>query len=141
MKVLFNAIMLFVFITAFCSCSSNAGPEVINEAVQVAETWLELIDAGEYAESWEHSAALFKSSISREKWEQTLNGARRPLGSMNVRKLKSTKYATALPGAPDGEYVVIQFATSFANKKSSVETVTPMKDPDGFWRVSGYYIK
>lgn len=48
---------------------------------------------------------------------------------------------TQLPGAPDGEYAVIQFETSFANKKSAIETVTPMKDPDGKWRVSGYFIK
>jgi hypothetical protein len=53
----------------------------------------------------------------------------------------STTYATELPGAPDGEYVVIQFAASFKAKKSAVETVTPMKDEDGSWRVSGYYIK
>ena len=48
---------------------------------------------------------------------------------------------TSLPGAPDGEYVVIQFDTSFTNKKVAVETVTPMKDEDGIWRVSGYYVK
>ena len=40
-----------------------------------------------------------------------------------------------------GEYVVIQFETSFENKKAAVETVTPMMDKDGIWRVSGYYIK
>ncbi|MEW6584469.1 MAG: DUF4019 domain-containing protein, partial [Nitrospirota bacterium] len=54
--------------------------------------------------------------------------------------VKSKKYATSLPGAPDGEYVVIEFETSFENKKSAVETVTPMMD-SGKWRVSGYYIK
>jgi len=48
---------------------------------------------------------------------------------------------TSMPGAPDGEYVVIQFESSFANKESAVETVTPMKGEDGVWRVSGYYIK
>jgi len=37
--------------------------------------------------------------------------------------------------------VVIQFQTSYENKKSAVETVTPMVDPDGEWRVSGYYIR
>jgi hypothetical protein len=45
------------------------------------------------------------------------------------------------PGAPDGEYVVIQFETSFEKKKSSIETITPIKEKDGSWRVSGYYIK
>jgi hypothetical protein len=53
----------------------------------------------------------------------------------------SASYQTSLPGAFDGEYVVIQFETSFENKKSAVETVTPMKDKDGRWRVSGYFIK
>jgi hypothetical protein len=46
-----------------------------------------------------------------------------------------------LPGAPDGEYVVIQFEASFEKKKAAVETVTPMVDEDGEWRVSGYYLK
>jgi hypothetical protein len=55
--------------------------------------------------------------------------------------VKSKEYATSLPGAPDGEYVVIQFETSFENKNDAVETVTPMKDEDGKWRVSGYFIR
>ena len=50
-------------------------------------------------------------------------------------------YTTNLPGAPDGEYVVIQYKTSFQNKASAIETVTPMRDPDGVYRVSGYYIR
>ena len=41
----------------------------------------------------------------------------------------------------DEEYVVIQFNTVFENKAKAVETITPMKDPDGKWEVSGYYIK
>lgn len=53
----------------------------------------------------------------------------------------ATSYMTSLPGAPDGEYVVVQFETSFTNKKAAAETVTPMLENDGQWRVSGYYIK
>ena len=67
--------------------------------------------------------------------------ARKPLGKLVSRDLKSARYAASLPGAPDGEYVVIQFATSFENKKSAIETITPMRGADGKWRVSGYYIK
>jgi hypothetical protein len=46
-----------------------------------------------------------------------------------------------LPGAPEGRYVVIQYETVFENKASAVETITPMLDPDGAWRVSGYLIR
>jgi hypothetical protein len=37
--------------------------------------------------------------------------------------------------------VVLQFDASFEHKASGVETVTPTKDVDGQWRVSGYFIK
>jgi hypothetical protein len=45
------------------------------------------------------------------------------------------------PGGPDGTYVVIRFETVFEKKSAAVETVTPMRDPDGVFRVSGYYIR
>jgi hypothetical protein len=66
---------------------------------------------------------------------------RKPLGKLISRSIKDATHTTSLPGAPDGEYVVIQFQTSFENKKSAIETITPMMDPDGVWRVSGYFIK
>ncbi len=53
----------------------------------------------------------------------------------------SKLYATSLPGAPKGQYVVVQYKTSFANKPSAIETITPMLEKDKKWRVSGYYIK
>jgi hypothetical protein len=46
-----------------------------------------------------------------------------------------------LQGAPDGKYVTIRYETVFENKASAVETITPMLDPDGIWRVSGYFIR
>jgi hypothetical protein len=70
-----------------------------------------------------------------------LQAVRKPLGKPISRQVKTKTYKTSLPGAPDGEYVVIQFETSFENKKSAIETVTPMMDKDGTWRVSGYFIK
>ena len=57
------------------------------------------------------------------------------------KAVKSKQYATSLPGAPDGQYVVIQYKTAFENKKAGVETITPMLDKDKKWRVSGYFIK
>jgi hypothetical protein len=111
------------------------------EALGAAETWLALVDDGEYSESWETTAVLFRSAVTKKQWERALNAARKPLGRLIARRLKSKQYATSLPGAPDGEYVVIQYEASFENKKAAVETVTPMLDEDGNWRVSGYYIR
>ena len=60
---------------------------------------------------------------------------------MKSRELLSKLYSTNLPDAPKGQYVVVQYKTSFANKPSAIETITPMLDKDKKWRVSGYCIK
>jgi len=57
------------------------------------------------------------------------------------RKLTNAKYSKSLPGAPDGEYVVVQYQTSFEHKKEAVETVTSALGKDGSWRLAGYFIK
>ena len=111
------------------------------EALEAAEAWLALVDSGDYDKSWDTAAAYCRGAITKEKWEQSLEGVRPPFGKVLSRKVKSKQYATLLPGAPDGEYVVIQFETSFANKSDAVETVTPMRDEGGKWRVSGYFIR
>lgn len=110
-------------------------------AVSAAQKWLSMVDEGRYVESWKEAAEYFRNAVKENQWEQSLQAVRKPLGKLVLRKVKSQSYRTSLPGAPDGEYVVIMFETSFENKKSAVETVTPMLDKDGNWRVSGYYIK
>jgi hypothetical protein len=110
-------------------------------AQSAAEAWLKLVDAGDYAGSWEQAAKVFKGAIKQTDWSQMAAGVRNPLGKVVSRKLKSRQYAEKMPGAPDGKYVVVQYDTVFERKASAVETVTPMEDPDGVWRVSGYYIR
>jgi len=110
-------------------------------AVAAAKEWLVLVDEGKYAETWDAAAELFQNAVPKGQWVQQLGGARRPLGKVLKRELRSKAYKTSLPGAPDGEYVVIQFEASFADRKAAVETVTPMLEKDGRWRVSGYFIR
>lgn len=110
-------------------------------AVNASKAWLKLVDEGKYSESWYEAAQYFKNAITREQWKTSLESVRNPLGKVLSRNLKSKKYTKTLPGAPDGEYVVIQYETSFQNKQQAIETITPMLDKDGKWKVSGYYIK
>ncbi len=115
--------------------------EAEQAAVAAAERWLSLIDADDFTENWNQAASLFKSVVSLEQWKASLEAAQVPLGKVVSRKLKSKKYLEELPGAPDGEYVVIEYETSFQRKKNGVETITPMKDADGEWHVSGYFVR
>jgi hypothetical protein len=111
------------------------------KAVSAAEKWLNMVDEGRYSDSWQGAAEYLRNAINQEQWNRSLRAVRKPLGEVVSRQMKTATYKTSLPGAPDGEYVVIQFDTSFENKKAAIETVTPMMDQDGRWRVSGYYIK
>jgi len=111
------------------------------ETEKSAAAWLELVDAGQYAKSWEEAAAYFKGAVSKENWQKALEAHRRPLGKLGSRKLTDATFAKTLPGAPDGQYVVMKYETSFEKKKSAVETVTFMLDIDGKWRAAGYFIR
>jgi hypothetical protein len=110
-------------------------------AESAANAWLALIDAGNYSASWSEASSLFRQHIPQSQWQTMAAGVRVPLGALKSRKLQSATVTHSVPGAPDGEYVVVTFASSFENKASAIETVTPMLDADGTWRVSGYYIR
>ena len=137
---LISRFLLLPLLLALCAAShAQKKPEQL--AQQSSDAWLGLVDSGKYAESWQEASALFKSHVTKEQWQSALHATRDPLGKMLSRKLKSATYKTTLPGAPDGEYVVVQYESSFEHKQSTVETITPMLDKDGKWRVSGYFIK
>jgi hypothetical protein len=138
-KVLFAVTCVGLFLLNWLPAFADEAAE--KKALEASDMWLKLSDSGRSSESWETAAELFRNAVSKEQWSQSLNAVRKPLGKVVKRSVKSKQYATSLPGAPDGEYVVIQYETSFEKKKSSIETVTPMLEKDGKWRVSGYYIK
>lgn len=110
-------------------------------ARSAALTWLTLVDAGDYAQSWATAAELFRNRIGRDAWVSRVSGLREPLGAVKSRELQSAKFQRSLAGAPDGEYVIVEYATRFEHKAATLETVVPMKDSDGHWHVSGYFLK
>lgn len=134
-------VLLAVGVLSILGCRSASNRDAEAAAVAAAKAWLLLVDSEKYEESWDEAAELFKGAVTRGSWRQSMETVRKPLGKNISREVKSKSYSTSLPGAPDGEYVVVQFKASFENKKTAVETVTPMVDKDGKWRVSGYYIK
>jgi hypothetical protein len=122
-------------------CGKQAGAGGEQAATSAAQTWLTEIDNGDYAQSWQNTAAFFQTAVTEEKWKTSMETFRKPLGDLVSRTLKSAQAMTKLPGAPEGQYVVMQFETSFANKKSAIETVTFMLEKDGQWKSAGYFIK
>jgi hypothetical protein len=120
--------------------AARAAEDFDHAAQASAEKWLALVDAGDYGRSYDAAASFFRKALTKEQWVEAVGKARGPLGRLESRRLLGAKPMTELPGAPKGEYVVMQYEAKFAGG-TGVETITPMKDSDGTWRVSGYYVR
>ncbi len=108
----------------------NITPKV--DALPAIESWLTLMDAGNYAQSWDAAAKYFQKAITKEEWIERLGSARQPQGKVISRKLRTSWRF--------GSRFTAKFDTQFAGLKAAVETVTFSRERDGQWRAIGYLI-
>ena len=108
--------------------------------VTAARAWLSLIDSKSWEQSWSAAGTMFKSQVSQAGWASASQRVREPLGTVSSRSLKSATRTSSLPGVPDGEYEILQFQTSFAQKSDATEMVVLAHEPSG-WKVDGYFIR
>lgn len=141
MRIILAVAAVLGLATAGCTKDEKADGEIERHAISAANQWLEIVDTGRYAESWDTACTYFRGAVPKDQWVPQIRAVREPLGAVLRREVSSTKHTTELPGAPDGDYVVIQYHTSFEHKARAIETVTPMRDEDGVFRVSGYYVR
>lgn len=139
LAVLLVATALIAGIAFGCGSKTNRAAE--QAATAAGRKWLAEIDNGQYAQSWQDASAFFQNRVTEKVWESDMNTFRKPLGGLESRNLEFAQYATQLPGAPDGQYVVMRFGTSFANKRSAIETVTFMLETNGQWKSTGFFIR
>ncbi len=136
--------LIFNLLAVCCGLFILASPVTANQeqaAIEAAEHFLFLIDNGHYAQSWEEAADFFKQQVPKQEWIRQISSLRPAFGRPVKRKVQFKNTAQKLRGAPDGDYLIIQYATSFSAKQQAMETVTPVLEKDGQWRVVGYYIR
>ena len=108
---------------------------------KLALAMVKLIDAGEYGSVHDNADELLRSAVTRDDFIKMTGAVIAPLGARKSIERTSATYTTTAPGAPDGKYVILQFASSFENKAAAVETITFREAEPNFWRLAGYYIK
>ena len=119
---------------------SRAAEQDEAAGVQAAESWLKLVDGGQYGASWDEASTTFRNTVSRSAWEKKATAVREPLGKVVARTLASKQLTHELPGAPDGTYVVVTYNTKFEHKERAVETVFLTLE-GGRFRGAGYFIR
>jgi hypothetical protein len=106
-----------------------------------ARDWIALVDKADYVASWRAAGAKFQANITAERWAEAAKRVRVPLGEVKRRSGARTTFRHSFRGVPEGDYALVLFRTSFAQKAEAAETVTLEHEPDGKWRVIGYFIR
>jgi hypothetical protein len=137
-----RSLLIFALISLTSIAAARAADTSPTEqATAAARDWLAVVDAGEYGKSWDEAAAVLRQNMTKAQWERAASAVRRQTGALKSRELQSAQPAQELPGVPAGDYVVLTYRSSFADAPAATETVTPMREADGKWRVAGYRVK
>lgn len=118
----------------------KADPKVA-AARAAAESFLKLIDAGQFDKAYGLCAVALKQKAKQDMFVGAMSGLRSKLGANTLRNFFSATPKTELPGAPKGKYVVLMYVSDFAKQKGLRELITPMQEADGSWKVAGYYVQ
>jgi len=103
--------------------------------------WINLIDQYQYGATWLEAGILVKDVTTQKQWAAAMKETRSGLGVVHSRKVSSHQSATSLPGGTKGNFMIIKYATNYANKPSMVETITLMTEGRlGQWKVVAYKI-
>lgn len=133
----FVAVIVLALLIPVAALAADADTQ---KATDAAKSWLALVDANDYAQSWKTASALLQSHVTEAQWETAGKAARDRMGPVVARKVAGVDLTATLPGAPDGQYAVVMFDTKFANKAAAVETMAMVMD-GGSWKAAGYHVR
>ena len=138
-----RAVLALIALSMLCFATSQARAQDPRTSMvqDAARAWLAETDRGDGAASWKLAGQQFQSAIPVERWTESLNQVRKPVGAVVERAALSTRFLKSFPGAPDGVYAMVVYRTTFANKTDARETVTLAREADKVWRVIGYFIQ
>ena len=110
-------------------------------ASDAALAWVAHVDKGDWNASWEAAGTAFRGAVTAKTWAAQVEPVRAPLGTVMTRSLKGVTAYDKLPGAPAGEYRIVEFDTKFSDAPTdAVETAVMVREGTG-WSVVGYFIK
>ena len=141
----------FVFLTSLClillqGCAIHSISKTLaekrareNDARTAALHWLQLVDAGDYAQAYEEESRRLRTSTTEGQFLRSMEGRRAPFGRVLSRKFIGAAFTHKLTGSPDGRYESILFRTSFQHKALAAERVILTHEAHE-WRVVDYRV-
>lgn len=103
-----------------------------------AQSWLRLVDEGDFEESWEAAAPVFRERVPQETWEERGDLLRDSIQTGVNRTRTMVEYRDSLRRITGGPFVILKFRSS-PGDLSVEETVLTARIDDA-WNVAGYQV-
>lgn len=118
---------------------------ILEQVEGSARVWLALIDNEKYPDGWQQASPLLQKKTSQQEWVKMVVELRKPRRTPNARYIATANSAKSLSGFPDGDYVILQFYTTFSEKELALEAITLVKSNDTndseIWKVAEYSMR
>jgi len=88
-----------------------------------AARYLELLDQYRFGETWQEMSTLFQALGNQNHWQRRQKIIRSTYGSLVSRQFYRIDYRQSYSLSPDGQYVIVQFKSSYQNKAETIESV------------------
>jgi hypothetical protein len=109
------------------------------DARAAALHWLQLVDAGDYAQAYEEEPARLQATGTEPAFIRSMESRRVPFGRVLSRTFIGAAFTRKLTGSPDGRYESILYRTAFEHKALAAERVI-LTDESHTWRVVDYRV-
>ena len=114
---------------------ANRVPSPLPNCPVTMESWLALLDEGDYARSWETAAPALQRTTGPADWIARLEALRRPLGGIVSRRIQSMTETVA------GARYEARYESAFQSLGAAIETVTYARQHGGAWQPIGYEVR
>ena len=124
---------------------SGSQSENTAQAIDIALSWLTLIDEGKYTESYNQMDGFGKKTKTLDDWKNECTTLSKLFGKTIKRQWKKAKTCQTVDRLPDGTYMIITFeTTTHGNTTLNIsgnrtEKIILSQHPKtGSWSISGY---
>lgn len=117
--------MIFAFMSSHVY--AEEANNILEQVEGSARTWLTLIDNEKYADGWQQASPLLQKKTPQQEWIKTVIELRKSRGTLTARYIATANSAKSLSDFPDGDYVVLQFYSTFSEKGLALEIITLAK--------------
>ncbi|MBA3602398.1 MAG: DUF4019 domain-containing protein [Parachlamydiaceae bacterium] len=109
----------------------------IDNSDKYALEWLAVVDKGDFGNAYDMTTKALQFTMPRNEWVVMIQAMKGSLGQVTERKVIDIRTAKDPKGAPQGDYMIFIYETTFSNGKKATEILS-LQEHIGVWRVYSY---